>query len=104
MVSAGTLLKFILGVKDIVIDQWECTNNQDGIAELHIWLHPAARAKNRCPVCGRRCSAYDGSESMRSWRAFDLNGTLVYLHAPSVRVCFGNVHEQRQDRGNQQQN
>ena len=35
----STLLKFIFGVKDIVIDQWECTNNQDGIAELHIWLH-----------------------------------------------------------------
>lgn len=87
MVSASTLLKFILGVKDIVIDRWECTNNQDGTAELHIWLHPTARAKNRCPVCGRRCSAYDGSESMRSWRALDLNGTLVYMHAPSVRVC-----------------
>ena len=28
---------------------------------------------------------------MRSWRALDLNGTLVYLHAPSVRV-YGPEH------------
>jgi transposase len=87
MVSASTLLKFILGVKDIVIDRWECTNTKTGTAVLHIWLHPMAKAKNRCPVCGRKCPVYDGSETMRSWRALDLNGTLVYLHAPSVRVC-----------------
>ena len=95
MVSASTLLKFILGVKDIVIDRWECTNTKTGTAVLHIWLHPMAKAKNRCPVCGRKCPVYDGSETMRSWRALDLNGTLVYLHAPSVRVCCPEhgVHE-----------
>lgn len=45
MVSASTLLKFIIGVKDIVINRWECTNVSPGlsISQPHVWLRSLAR-------------------------------------------------------------
>ena len=44
-------------------------------------MRPKNRESDRCLICGRHCSVYDRSSIIRSWRALDFAGILVYINA-----------------------
>ena len=53
---------------------------------LVVSVRPAARERDRCPHCRRRCAGYDWGEGRRRWRALDLGTTFAYLEAEAPRV------------------
>jgi transposase len=57
---------------------------EDG--SLVLAVRPAARERDRCPHCRRRCPGYDWGEGRRRWRALDLGTTFAYLEAEAPRI------------------
>jgi transposase len=53
---------------------------------LVVSVRPAARERDRCPHCRRRCPGYDWGEGRRRWRALDVGTTVAYLEAEAPRV------------------
>jgi transposase len=53
---------------------------------LVVSVRPAARERDRCPHCRRRCPGYDWGEGRRRWRALDFGTTLAYLEAEAPRI------------------
>ena len=87
MVSASTLIKKILGVKDTFIESVEVKENTNsGILEVHIYARPYLRLMGRCPHCGKRCPHYDRSNRLKAWRALDWNNMRVWIIGPAYRV------------------
>jgi transposase len=74
--------KKLLGLQRAVVEDVELT---DGGA-LIVSVRPAARERDRCPYCRRRCPGYDLGEGRRRWRALDLGTTFAYLEADAPRV------------------
>ena len=54
MTSATTLLKKIIGVKDIVVEDFEFYEDGDGVKHLSIDARPNAWHSDMCPFCGRK--------------------------------------------------
>jgi transposase len=53
---------------------------------LVVSVRPAARERDRCPHCRRRCPGYDWGEGRRRWRALDFGTTFAYLEAEAPRI------------------
>ena len=53
---------------------------------LVVSVRPAARERDRCPHCRRRCPGYDLGEGRRRWRTLDVGTMLAYLEADAPRV------------------
>ncbi len=53
---------------------------------LVVSVRPAARERDRCPHCRRRCPGYDLGDGRRRWRALDFGTTFAYLEADAPRV------------------
>lgn len=74
--------KKLLGLQRAVVeDAW-----LDDDGALVVSVRPAARERDRCPHCRRRCPGYDWGEGRRRWRALDLGTTFAYLEAEAPRV------------------
>lgn len=86
MTSANTLLKNILGVKGAVVQGADFSEDARGVKKLTIRMRPRKRESDRCPICGRHCAVYDRSSVLRSWRALDFAGILVYIKACTQRI------------------
>ena len=79
MTSSNTLLKKIIGVKDVVVTDAEIYSDHDGVTHLTIDACPNSWNQNKCPFCGRKkLPGYDRpSQSLRVWRGLDLGGVMV---------------------------
>ncbi len=88
MVSASTLLKNLLSVKNCVIESFEFVTDAKGITILKVYVHPLKAHSDRCPVCGKRCPVYDRDNKYRKWRDLDCsNGIVVEIYSKTQRVC-----------------
>ena len=79
MTSSNTLLKKIIGVKDVVVTDAEIYSDHDGVTHLTIDARPNSWNRNKCPFCGRKkLPGYDRpSQSLRVWRGLDLGGVCM---------------------------
>lgn len=71
----------LLGFERTVIEGVEFERSM-----LVVRCRPAARARSRCGVCGRRSSGYDQGSGLREWRALDAGSLRVVIRAVAVRV------------------
>jgi transposase len=86
MTSANTLLKNILGVKNAVVQDVNFSVNACGVKILSIRMRPKKKEADYCPICHKHCPVYDRSSILRSWRALDFAGVLVYITAYTQRI------------------
>ena len=79
MTSSNTLLKKIIGVKDVVVTDAEIYSDHDGVTHLTIDARPNSWNRNKCPFCGRKkLPGYDRpSQSLRVWRGLDFGGVCM---------------------------
>ena len=75
----NSLLKRALGLERTVVEGVRIEGDS-----IIVSVRPR-RAAPRCPVCGRRCAAYDRLRPRR-WRAPDLGASRCYLEHAPVRV------------------
>jgi transposase len=80
-----TLLKKLLGVKDIVVEGYRLEELPGGVLKLVIRVRPTAAKQCRCSKCGRRIPRYDRPEHLRTWRALDFGGILIELEGYAPR-------------------
>jgi transposase len=64
-------------VEDVIVEDDE---------RLVVAVRPAARERDRCPHCRRRCPGYDLGEGRRRWRTLDVGTMRGYLEADAPRV------------------
>jgi transposase len=81
-VRRRSVWKKLLGLRRDVVEDVELTDT----GALVVSVRPAARERDRCPHCRRRCAGYDWGEGRRRWRALDLGTTFAYLEAEAPRV------------------
>ena len=81
-VRARRVWKKLLGLQRAVVEDVELTDT----GALVVSVRPAARERDRCPYCRRRCPGYDLGEGRRRWRALDFGTTFAYLEADAPRV------------------
>lgn len=82
-----SLVKSMLGVKQIHVDDVKLVEDADGVVHLKIYLRPHKSHSDRCPICGRRCSGYDAPNSNYTvWRDLDCNGVIVELYYRTHRI------------------
>ena len=87
MVSANTLCKKLLNVKDAVVEKSECYTDTDGLNHIRIHARPNRWHEDDCPFCHRRCQRYDQkSDKPRSWRGLDWGATLVDIVGWTHRI------------------
>lgn len=84
---AATILHTLLAIEDVVVDgvEWVQDPGRDA-ALLLVSVRPSARARNRCPRCGRRCPGYDTPAEPRRWRHLDMGQSRCYLQGFAPRV------------------
>jgi transposase len=81
-VRKRSVWKKLSGLRRAVVEGVEL--EEDG--SLVLAVRPAARERDRCPHCRRRCPGYDWGEGRRRWRALDFGTTFAYLEAEAPRV------------------
>lgn len=82
MASIRSLWKVLLGVEQVVVEDWEFEEGNG----LVISLRPSWSARGRCSDCGRRCPKYDLGAGRRRWRSLDLGTVQIFIEAESPRV------------------
>ena len=87
MVSANTLCKKLLNVKDAVIEDAKFYTDQEGVNHLRIHARTNKWHKDDCPFCHRRCPRYDQRiVHPRIWRGLDFGATLVEIEGWTHRI------------------
>ena len=87
MVSANTLCKKLLNVKNAVVEKSEFYTDTDGLNHIRIHARPNRWHEDDCPFCHRRCQRYDQkSDKPRSWRGLDWGATLVDIVGWTHRI------------------
>ena len=88
MVSANTLCKKLLGVKNCVIENVNAYTDADGSERIRISVRPSLRHENDCPICHRRCPRYDSKcKTPRIWRGLDWEGIIVEVESITHRIA-----------------
>ena len=75
------ILRFVLALAKTVIC-WVRIEE----ASIVVGVRPYRREQGRCPLCGRRCDAYDTRPAPRRWRTLDIGQVKCYLEYHAVRV------------------
>ncbi len=87
MVSANTLCKKLLNVKNAVVEDAEFYSDNDGVNHIRIHARPNAWHIDDCPFCHERCRRYDKKNSQpRTWRALDWGAVLVDIVYDTHRI------------------
>lgn len=87
MVSANTLCKKLLNVKNAVVEDAEFYSDDDGVNHIRIHARPNAWHIDDCPFCHKRCRRYDKKNPQpRTWRALDWGATLVDVTYDTHRI------------------
>ena len=86
--TVNTLVKKILGVKEVVVESCEFTRTKRGEDKLTIRVHPYKRLQCRCPYCsnGKKLARYDSSKKLSHWRGLDCGGIIVEIESEVPRV------------------
>ena len=88
MVSANTLCKKLLGVKNCVIENVNAYTDADGSERIRISVRPSLWHENDCPICHRRCPRYDSKfKTPRIWRGLDWEGIIVEVEYTTHRIA-----------------
>ena len=77
--------KRLLRIEKIVIENVYFDDMSDEEIFV-IRAKPPSRERNRCPVCGRKCTGYDSTHKMRRWRSLDFGSTRVYIEGFAPRI------------------
>ena len=59
MVSANTLCKNVLNVKNTVIENFNLYSDEDGMKHIRIKARPNKWHENDCPFCHKSCTLED---------------------------------------------
>ena len=86
MVSASTLCKNLLNVKEIIVEDVHIWTDIANVRHLSIQVRPLKKDQHRCPICGQKCPGYDRNTVTRSWRAMDFGGVIVEIISKSPRI------------------
>lgn len=87
MVSANTLCKKILNVKNAVIEGAYFYTDEGRVNHIQIQARPNYWHKDDCPFCHKRCPRYDKKNVFpRTWRGLDWGGTLVEVTYDTHRI------------------
>ena len=87
MVSANTLCKKLLNVKNAVIEKSEFYTDTDGVNHICIFARASRWHEDDCPFCHRKCPRYDKKgDKPRSWRGLDWGATLVDIVGWTHRI------------------
>ena len=87
MVSANTLCKRLLNVKNCVIENLKIEAGVDGTDHIRIAARPTRWHEDDCPVCHKRCPRYDSKcKSPRIWRGLDWEGIIVEVEYRTHRI------------------
>lgn len=87
MVSANTLCKNVLNVKNTVIENFNLYSDEDGVKHIRIKSRPNKWHENDCPFCHKSCPAYDKHSSRpTTWRGLDWGGILVEVEYQTHRI------------------
>ena len=90
MASVNKIIKSILNVNDVVIDNASLDLNERNEKVLKVHLPPQKKEMARCPICGCKCSIYDRTPKERMWRGLDAGGLIVELYYRVNRVVCPN--------------
>ena len=69
--TISSLLKKLLGVNGLVVDEVEFQGSESG-EQMIVQGHVTKHERQRCPVCGVKCPLYDQGRGARRWRALDM--------------------------------
>lgn len=83
MASINRVWKRLLGVEQVVIEDWRFEGERD---DLVVRVRVPRKGRRRCSRCRRRCPLYDRGGGARRWRGLDLGVTRVFLEAEVPRV------------------
>ena len=87
MVSANTLCKKLLNVKNAVVEGCEFYSDKDGVSHIRIHARPSRWHRDDCPFCHRHCKRYDKKNpKARTWRGLDWGATLVEVSYATHRI------------------
>jgi len=94
MASGVSVMVNALGIKGMHVDKVEYIIGEsvmygEWYRRDYISVHarPYKRIRERCPVCGKKCSQYDHKAPAEvAWRANSLNGVPVYIYYRPVRI------------------
>lgn len=87
MVSANTLCKNVLNVKNTVIENFNLYSDEDGVKHIRIKARPNKWHENDCPFCHKSGPAYDKHSSRpTTWRGLDWGGILVEVEYQTHRI------------------
>jgi transposase len=81
-VRRRSVWKAAFGLRRAVVEDVSVEDDE----RLVVAVRPAARERDRCPHCRRRCPGYDLGEGRRRWRTLDVGTMLAYLEADAPRV------------------
>lgn len=87
IVSANTLCKNVLNVKNTVIDNFNLYSDEDGVKHIRIKARPNKWHENDCPFCHKSCPVYDKHSSRpTTWRGLDWGGIMVEVEYQTHRI------------------
>jgi transposase len=86
--TADTLCKKLLCVKDTVVESHDFYSDTDGVKHLRIKARPSKWHEDECPFCGKRhLPRYDtAARKPKVWRGLDFGGILVEIEHQTHRV------------------
>ena len=88
MVSANTLCKKLLNVKNCVVESVNTYTAADGADRIRIAARPSRWHADDCPVCHRKCPRYDSKcKTPRIWRGLDWEGIIVEVEYRTHRIA-----------------
>jgi transposase len=82
-VSIKSITQFLLKLENTIIEDIKIDAKEQ---ELHVFVRPKSRYRNRCGRCEKPAKYRDRGRGIRSWRHWDLGSTKVLLMAEAPRV------------------
>ena len=87
MVSATTLCRKLLNVKNCVIEDMKIITAAEGTDRILITARPNRWHEDDCPVCHKKCPRYDSKcKTPRKWRGLDWEGVIVQVEYRTHRI------------------
>jgi transposase len=72
----------VKGLKKLKVEINNALNKQ----EIHVYGELQKSHSSKCPICGKKCTGYDSSDSWRVWRGLDMGTYKIFFHIKTRRV------------------
>ena len=86
--TLNRILKILLNIKGIFIDNADFKENPFGEIELTAHVHPSRKYRWRCPICGRKCNVHDYLCDETYWCSMDFGPTAVRIGEFAFSVAW----------------